>query len=286
MNEIKELKNQNHKQFTIEITLILIESQKKITISLFISAPITVLKLKEFLSKDFGFDINNMIIFYPIKGIIDNSYILQAKPNDNICLDLIIDDKKADINNLNNEIKIKNNEIIKIKNNNYFDFNLLNNQNNLNYLIKNNSNIKTASPNKKIIDTINDKRECNLFDSKNFCDNKNINAINDKINNNINKNININDNVNIKSKNIKIKSKTSSNQMKSNKCNFVLTKIDDKQKPIDDFLLGKKRSNSKTFKTTLLHQESDDVKSKSSNKGQNKSKYKIVNFSVNKNNKF
>ena len=94
MNEIKELKNISNKEFIIEISLILIESQKTITISLLISAPITALQLKEFISKDFGFDIKNMIIFYPLKGIINNTYTFQAEPNEKICVNLILDDKK------------------------------------------------------------------------------------------------------------------------------------------------------------------------------------------------
>ena len=74
MNQIKELKYQNKKECIIEISLILLESQKKITISLFISAPVTVLELKKFISKDFDLDIEDMIFFYPFKGIIDNTY--------------------------------------------------------------------------------------------------------------------------------------------------------------------------------------------------------------------
>ena len=116
MNEIKELNFTNNKQFIIEITLILIESQKKITISLFISAPITVLQLKEFISKDFDFDIQNMIFFYPPKGIIDNTYKFQAESNEKICLDLILDDKNTNLNILNNEKNIKNYELQKLKN--------------------------------------------------------------------------------------------------------------------------------------------------------------------------
>ena len=277
MNEIKELKNINNKEFIIEISLILIESQKTITISLLISAPITALQLKEFISKDFGFDIKNMIIFYPLKGIINNTYTFQAEPNEKICVNLILDDKKKDINKLNNEISLKNIELKKIKNNNFFDINLLNNQNNINNLIKNNCNIKTA-------DTINDKKGCHLFNSKNISDTKKINDITNIKDNNINKNINLSNNENQKNNNIKINNKTNINQIKTNKCNFVLTKIDNNQKSIDDFVLGKKRNNPATFKTTILNPENEETKTKVLNKGQNNNSFKIVNFSVNKSN--
>ena len=281
MNQIKELKNKNNDPFIIEITLILIESQKKITISLFISAPLTVLELKEFISKDFDFPIQNMIFFYPLKGIVDNTYIFQAEPNQKIMLDLILDDKKIDINKLNNEITSKNNEIKKIPNNNFLDINLLNNQNNINNFFKNNTNLKTIEPHQKIIDSINDKKTCHLFNSINISDNKNINIINY---NNINKNLNINNNENQKNNNYKINNKNNLNQVKPNKCNFVLTKIDNKQKSIDDFLLGKKRNNPATFKTTVLNPENEDTKSKILSKGHINNNYKIVNFNVNKNN--
>ena len=277
MNEIKELKNINNKEFIIEISLILIESQKTITISLLISAPITALQLKEFISKDFGFDIKNMIIFYPLKGIINNTYTFQAESNEKICLNLILDDKKKDINKLNNEISLKNIELKKIKNNNFFDINLLNNQNNINNLIKNNCNIKTA-------DTINDKKGCHLFNSKNISDTKKINDITNIKDNNINKNINLSNKENQKNNNIKINNKTNINQIKTNKCNFVLTKIDNNQKSIDDFVLGKKRNNPATFKTTILNPENEETKTKVLTKGQNNNSFKIVNFSVNKSN--
>ena len=281
MNQIKELKNKNNDPFIIEITLILIESQKKITISLFISAPLTVLELKEFISKDFDFPIQNMVFFYPLKGIVDNTYIFQAEPNQKIMLDLILDDKKIDINKLNNEITSKNNEIKKIPNNNFLDINLLNNQNNINNFFKNNTNLKTIEPHQKIIDSINDKKTCHLFNSINISDNKNINIINY---NNINKNLNINNNENQKNNNYKINNKNNLNQVKANKCNFVLTKIDNKQKSIDEFLLGKKRNNPATFKTTVLNPENEDTKSKILSKGHINNNYKIVNFNVNKNN--
>ena len=289
MNEIKELNFTNNKQFIIEIALILIESQKKITISLFISAPITVLQLKEFISKDFDFDIQNMIFFYPPKGIIDNTYKFKAEPNEKICLDLILDDKNTNLNKLNNEKNIKNYELQKLKNNNFFDINLLNNQNNINNLIKNNknnknnSNIKTDEPIPKIIDPINDKRGCHLFNSRNIFDNKNINNIS-KNSINVNKTNNIINNENQKNNNLKNNNQTNINQIKPNKCNFVLTKIENKQKQIDDFLLGKKRNIPATFKTTILNPENEDTESKLLVKTQNNNNYKIVNFNVNKNN--
>lgn len=258
MNQIKELKYQNKKECIIEISLILLESQKKITISLFISAPVTVLELKKFISKDFDLDIEDMIFFYPLKGIIDNTYKFQAEPNQKISLDLILDNKKKDINKLGNEISLKSNEYKKIPINNFDNINLLKNQNNIN------------NPCQKLIDSINDKKGCHLFNSINCCDKKNV------------KTLNYNINENQKTNNISNHNKTNILQIKPNKCNFVLTKIDNKQKSNNEPLLGKKRNNPATFKTTILNKENEDTKSKLFDRPQSNNNYKIVNFNINK----
>ena len=48
-------------------------------------------------------------------------------------------------------------------------------------------------------------------------------------------------------------------------------------------LLGKKRCNPMTFKTTILNKENENTKSKNLIKLQTNNNIKIVNFSVNKN---
>jgi len=262
MNQIKELKYQNKKECIIEISLIILESQKKITISLFISAPVTVLELKKFISKDFDLNIEDMIFFYPLKGIIDNTYKFQAEPNQKISLDLILDNKKKDIDKLDNEISLKSNEYKKLPINNFSDVNLLKTQNNVNNTCQ------------KLIDSINNKKGCHLFNSINCYDKKNVNALN--------YNININFNESQKTNNFNINNKTNIPQIKPNKCNFVLTKIDNKQKMYNETLLGKKRNNPATFKTTILNKEKEDTKSKLLDRPQGNNNYKIVNFNINK----
>lgn len=277
MNQIKELNNKDNNEFIIEISFILIESQKKITISLFISAEITALELKEFLSKDFGFSIQNMIFVYPFEGIIKNDYIFHSEPNKKVFLDLILVDKKNDTNNLNSEINLKNRNFINYQNPYLFNNNLLNNQdkNNLfNFINKFHNNINNINsikilPNKLINSNL--KKEPNFFNNSyiNFDKNKNIG---DKTETKIdNKNI-CENNKNFSS--IKEINNNNFYQIKNNKCNFVLTKIESKQKALDEQFLGKKRNIPTTFKTTILNKENENSKSKS---------FKIVNFNVNKN---
>ena len=136
MNQIKELKIRYNKDFKIEFTLLLLESQKKITISLIISEPVTVLELKEFISKDFDFPVKDLIIFYPLKGIMENSYIFNAEPNEKILLDLIYDDRKNDINNLNNDLRLKQNEYNNFQNTINFDYHIKENKNIITNIIK------------------------------------------------------------------------------------------------------------------------------------------------------
>ena len=274
MNQIKELKNKNNKSFIIEIIHILINSEKSITIkiniSLSINAPITVLELKEFISKDFGFSIKNMIFFYPPNGIIENSYKFSFEPNKKIRLGLTLDQEKTDTNRLNNEIDIKNKNFLHFPN--FFQNNLFYNQdkiNNLiNYLKNNNINnkIKIENPNLKLINSIKDNKEEDLTKFPNF---PYINNIYD-IEKNLDK-IDISNNYN------------NSFQQKNSKCNFVLTKIDEKQKALDEHLLAKKRRNPMTFKTTLLSKENENTKPKDLVKPQTNNNIKIVNFSINKN---
>ena len=285
MNQIKELKNKNNNRFIIEISILLLESQKKITVSLFINASVTVLELKEFISKDFGFPSQSMIFFYPIKGIIDNSYKFSFEPNKKVLLDLIIDNKKIDINKKKDEIALKDKDFEKLLNINIHDNNLLNAKNNIrfNYLFNNFSktennkkNIIIENPHKELINPIlinkenqlNDKLICHDHEKNNY-------NINPKINNmliseNLKKNSNLDNNNNLFN-------------MKSSKCNFISTKIDSKKNTFDLNVLGKKRNFQTTFKTTIQNKENENTKSKNLIKSKNISNFKIVNFNVNKN---
>ena len=278
MNQIKELNNNNCKRFIIEVNLILLDSQKRYTISLFIYTTISVLELKRFISKDFEFSIQSMILFYPPKGIIDNAYKFLFEPNKIITIDLIIDRKKNQINKLNKEIALKNINYDNLpKNISNCDKFLLNNKNNKNNLINNyikpyndiNNTVLLSPYNNLLNNPFNDNKQCQLPEKTNY--------FNNQINNNICKSI-IKDN---KTENLNNIYKIDNNQIKNNKCNFILTKIDNKQKIANDNLLGKKRSFPATFKTTILNKEI--TKQKTTIKPQNNSNIKIVNFSVNKN---
>ena len=283
MNQIKELNNNNCKRFIIEVNLILLDSQKRYTISLFIYTTISVLELKRFISKDFEFSIQSMILFYPPKGIIDNAYKFLFEPNKIITIDLIIDRKKNQINKLNKEIALKNINYDNLpKNISNSDKFLLNNKNNKNNLINNyikpyndiNNTVLLNPYNNLLNNPFNDNKQCQLPEKTNY--------FNNQINNNICKNI-IKDNKTENLNNIYKIDNNNLNQIKNNKCNFILTKIDTKQKIANDNLLGKKRSFPATFKTTILNKENEITKQKNMIKPQNNSNIKIVNFSVNKN---
>ena len=283
MNQIKELNNNNCKRFIIEVNLILLDSQKRYTISLFIYTTISVLELKRFISKDFEFSIQSMILFYPPKGIIDNAYKFLFEPNKIITIDLIIDRKKNQINKLNKEIALKNINYDNLpKNISNSDKFLLNNKNNKNNLINNyikpyndiNNTVLLNPYNNLLNNPFNDNKQCQLPEKTNY--------FNNQINNNICKSI-IKDNKTENLNNIYKIDNNNLNQIKNNKCNFILTKIDTKQKIANDNLLGKKRSFPATFKTTILNKENEITKQKTTIKPQNNSNIKIVNFSVNKN---
>lgn len=283
MNQIKELNNNNCKRFIIEVNLILLDSQKRYNISLFIYTTISVLELKRFISKDFEFSIQSMILFYPPKGIIDNAYKFLFEPNKIITIDLIIDRKKNQINKLNKEIALKNINYDNLpKNISNCDKFLLNNKNNKNNLINNyikpyndiNNTVLLNPYNNLLNNPFNDNKQCQLPEKTNY--------FNNQINNNICKSI-IKDNKTENLNNIYKIDNNNLNQIKNNKCNFILTKIDNKQKIANDNLLGKKRSFPATFKTTILNKENEITKQKNMIKPQNNSNIKIVNFSVNKN---
>lgn len=274
MNQIKELKIRYNKDFKIEFTLLLLESQKKITISLIISEPVTVLELKEFISKDFDFPVKDLIIFYPLKGIMENSYIFNAEPNEKILLDLIYDDRKNDINNLNNDLRLKQNEYNNFQNTINFDYHIKENKNIITNIIKSDDKIKIDNSNQKLINPMNINKETFLF--------KNINFSDAKIDNNNKINLNINLEEKQKNDNIKMNEKNDLNHIKNNKCSFILTKIDDTKKISNVYLLGKKRNITTTFKTTILNKEKEDTKTKNI-KLANNNNFKIVNFSINKN---
>lgn len=84
MNKITELKNINKEKLIIELSFLLFESKTKITISLFISKPVSILELKEFILKNFEYAIEDMIIFKHNQGILVYNYKFQVKQNQKI----------------------------------------------------------------------------------------------------------------------------------------------------------------------------------------------------------
>jgi hypothetical protein len=274
MNQIKELKNINKEEFIIEISLIKLESLKKFTISILISEPVTVLELKELISKDFDYKIEDMIIFYRNQGILENSYIFQAEPNQEIKLELLIDDKKIETNELHKKISIDYKETSNLQNSNILINKKVNSNNSLSISTKNDS-YPNESVNKNLTNNnINVKNDYHLPNNINLLNNKNICDINDnkRINDNdANKILNKNENINL-------------NIFKNNKCNFVLTKMDSPKYQMNDFLLGKKRSIPTTFKTTIHKKEDKDTNEKTPIKSPNNNNFKVINFNVNKNN--
>ena len=274
MNQIKELKNINKEEFIIEISLIKLESLKKFTISIFISEPVTVLELKELISKDFDYKIEDMIIFYRYQGILENSYLFQAEPNQKIKLELLIDDKKIETNELHKKISIDYKETINLQNSNILINKKVNSNNSLSISTKNGS-YPNESVNKNLTNNnINVKNDYHLPNNINLLNNKNICDINDnkRINDNdANKILNKNENINL-------------NIFKNNKCNFVLTKMDSPKYTMNDLILGKKRSIPTTFKTTIHKKEEKDTNEKTPIKSPTNNNFKVINFNVNKNN--
>ena len=274
MNQIKELKNISKEDFIIEISHIILESLKKFTISIFISEPVTVLELKEFLSKDFDYKIEDMIIFYQHQGILENSYTFQAEPNQKIKLELIIDDKKIETSELHKKISIDYKETKNIQNSNILTNKKINSNNSLSISTKNESNLIDSDYKNLTNNNINDKNDYYLPNNINLLNNKNICDINDnkRINDNdVNKILNKNENINL-------------NVIKNNKCNFVLTKMDSPKYTLNDFLLGKKRSFPTTFKTTIHKKEDKVTNEKAPIKSPINNNFKVINFNVNKNN--
>ena len=275
MNQIKELKNKDINRFIIEITLILPESQKKIIISLFITAPVTVLELKKFLSKDFEYPIQSMIFFYPLRGLVDNTFIFSSEPNTKIELSLVIDDKKNESNKIKSDLDLIDKDFHSISSN--LNLNSINNQISSN-LNKNFINIKDSNNNilqkdgkNTFIKPSNDNQDFKLLNCHNLFGNK----------------INMNGNNENKMENTKIVTNLDINnnnlyQTKNSKFNFFLTTTDNKQKISDEHFLEKKRSNPTTFKTTILNNDNENTKLKNNIKVQSNNNYKIVNFNVNK----
>ena len=232
-----------------------------------------MLELKELISKDFDYKIEDMIIFYRNQGILENNYTFQAEPNQKINLELLIDDKKIETSELHKKISIDYKETINLQKSNILTNKKISSNNSLSISIKNDSNI-IENDNKNLTNNnINDKNDyclpnnINLLNNKNFCDiNDNKRIINDDINKIPNKNENINLNL-----------------FKNNKCSFVLTKMDSPKFTKNDFLLGKKRSIPTTFKTTIHKKEDKETNEKTPNKSSTNKIFKKVNFNVNKN---
>lgn len=139
----------------IEIYLKLEDKKHVLIISLNISESVKILELKEYISKDFDFIIENMIMFNPKFGILNNDYELPFKPNEKIILELILKDSPDN----NNEISL---DLYLNQNKNLSDQSIIN---------KNNNNC--SNKNGLILNSINNEIKSNNFVNK---ENNNING--------------------------------------------------------------------------------------------------------------
>ena len=174
--------------------------------------------------------------------------------------------KKKEINKVNKEITLKNINFNQI---------LLNNTYNKNNLINNYIKPYNEINNTILLNPYKDLLNKTFIDKKQYLLAGSINNFNEQKNNNICKKIkseNKSENLN----NIGKIDNNNLNQIKSNKCNFILIKIDNKQKISNEDLLGRKRSLTATFKTIILNKENDNIKQKIINKSKNNSNIKIL----------
>lgn len=260
MNLIKEPILSTHNHFIIEISLILHKTQKKIIISLFISDNIKVKELKDFISKDFDLPINTITFFNPLIGKLDDSYEFKFEPDKKINLNLILNDFKESVEDLNNNIIFKKPDIHKnINENKIFIKNEINNS-----VTRNNDFFRINCDMQKLYNFNDNKNGPNIFNSLNLPNNK-FNFFNNVQNEIITKN----------------ECEKKINQIKKENCNFILTKTTEKQRDKILPLLNKKRFST-TFKTTKLNKENQETKQKQII-NPNIKNIKMINFNINKN---
>ena len=258
MNLIKEPMLSTHNHFIIEITLILQKTQKKIIISLFISDTIKVKELKEFISKDFDFPINSITFFIPFKGILDDSFEFKFEPDKKINLNLILNDFLENVEDLNNKVIFKK----PIIQNNINDNKKIKNE--INNSVSNSASFFSISNDLQKLDNFKDnKNESNIYKSLNMSNIK-LNIFNNNQNEIINKN----------------ECEKTNNQIKNDKCNFILSKTNEIQRDKVLPLLNKKRFST-TFKTTKLNKDNQEIKQKKS-LNSSKKNIKVINFNINK----
>ena len=252
INQNKKIRCYADKHFTIEISLLLPNKQKKIIISLFISDNIKVKELKEFISKDFDFPINTMAFFSPLQGTLEDSYEFQFEQDKKINLNLILIAPIESAHGLNHKNVLKSENIQK----NINEYKLIK-KNELNEsVIRNNDLFKMNNSIQQLSDTKDEKNEYNIF--------KDLNLANDKINN-----INKND---------KNESEILNKKNKNEICNFFLTKKSEKKLNKNFSFLSKKRLNT-SDNTSKSEKENHITKTK------NNKSIKVVNFNVNNVNK-
>ena len=254
INQNKKIRCYADKHFTIEISLLLPNKQKKIIISLFISDNIKVKELKEFISKDFDFPINTMAFFSPLQGTLEDSYEFQFEQDKKINLNLILIAPIESAHGLNHKNVLKSENIQK----NINEYKLIK-KNELNEsVIRNNDLFKMNNSIQQLSDTKDEKNEYNIF--------KDLNLANDKINN-----FNIN-------KNDKNESEILNKKNKNEICNFFLTKKSEKKINKNFRFLNKKRLS--TSHNTSISEKENQI-----TKGINNKSIKVINFNVNNVNK-
>lgn len=249
INQIEKLRFPSDRHFTVEISFIMPNKQKKFIISLFISDNIKVKELKEFISKDFEWPVKNMIFFNSFEGILQDSYEFQFEQDKKINLSLILNYPKKSASELN-YINISKNEEIQKNINEY-------------KIIKKNEINKPVTQNSEFLKIDDINKEINASNSKN--DELLFNGIN-SYNNGI-KNFNNN-------KNVKINEKVKND--KNSKLNFFSTKISEKKSDSNHSFLNKKR-NISPHQTKM-----SKYIIKNPNIEENNKNIKIINFNINK----
>ena len=263
MSEIKELKQKNNNANTIIISYKLLSSQKVAEISLFIKEQVSVLELKEFLSKDFDFPVENIILFNPLEGILDNIYQFSFKENNIIKLELILQNNDNNIILNQNDIKseskksitdisnkINNNLKINNKNNNENNKNNKNNKNKIiNFQInKNNPEIQKNNNSNNLI---NKNKETSYPEAGKML--KNVNFKTQQINSDNKKASKINFFTN-NIQNKMILPKINESFVNNNFNDATIKKLDSK-KVNNNNLLGQKRKIIPSFVTTITNHD-------------------------------
>ena len=252
IKQIKKGRYRSDKHFIIEISFILPNKRKKIVISLFISDNIKVKELREFISKDFNIPINTLKFFYPLEGILEDSYEFQFEQDKKINLDLILNAPKESAFDSNYRNVSK-----KEENQKKINENKLNKKNETKTSVTRiNDFFKIISQKQEIVNSRNVQKETNLLNNQNS----------------LKYSINIGNNDKNESKD-----KEKSDENKRIYWNNFLKDYNDKNNGTNQIFLNKKR-----FESSHKPIKSQNQKNYSKIEIKNNKNIKIINFNINK----